>query len=101
MLHGGMHILSCRIPTQLIGVGVSEKYGNHKTNKPFDGCLVSDWDLSVKKIRRRRANSFVLSVFTDCVTETTHFRPFDIAQVTRHVPFYMLTAELSERHRVL
>jgi len=40
-----------------VDVGVSKK----STNQPFDGCPVSDWDLSVK-IRRRMGSSFMISV---------------------------------------
>ena len=72
-----------------------------KKNQTFDSWLVSDWDLSVKEqgvgiqALGLRSSSFMLSVFSDCVAETTHFRPikyfeFHIAhkQVARRMPFH-------------
>jgi hypothetical protein len=52
-----------------------EKY--HNANQPFGGCLVPDWDLSVKKGKKMRKGSshYIHVISVHRLAETTQFRP--------------------------
>lgn len=59
---GRAYLIAPNAATRVLHI---EKY--HNANQPFGGCLVSDWDLSVKKGKRcvgGRAVTFMLSVST-------------------------------------